>query len=82
MWEHFGCEFENFDQFEWLQIQLNDENRDFVINTLRKIHVPGEVHGDIAVVYGYGQNRGYINDLIPGTRKDRLFRYRVPFVVV
>ena len=60
MWEHFGCEFEHYKDFEWLQIELTEENRDFVIDTLRKIHVPGEIQETIAIVYGYKQNCEYI----------------------
>ena len=59
-WEHFGCEFEHYKDLEWLQIELTEKNREFVIDTLRTIHVPGEIRENTAVVYGYNQNCEYI----------------------
>ena len=60
LWEHFGCEFRDYKGFERLEIELTDENREFVIDTLKKIHVPGDIRGNIAEIYGYRQDCGYI----------------------
>ncbi len=60
LWEHFGCEFPWYKEFEWLQIRLTDENRQFVLDTLKRIHVPGEIQGNIATIYGYRQDCAYI----------------------
>ena len=59
MWERFGCEFKNCKQFEWLQIQLTESNRCFVINTLKRIHIPGEMKNNIVTIYGYRQDCDY-----------------------
>lgn len=59
-WELFGSEFPWWKELEWLQLRLTDENRQFVVDTLKRIHVPSEIQGDIAAVYGYRQDCAYI----------------------
>lgn len=59
-WELFGSQFPWWKDLEWLQIRLSDTNRQFVIDTLKRIHVPGEVQDNIATVYGYRQDCAYI----------------------
>ena len=59
-WEIFGSQFLWWKDLEWLQIRLSDENREFVVDTLKRIHVPGEIEGNIATVYGYRQDCAYI----------------------
>ena len=56
LWEHFGCEFENWKHLEWLQIELTDENRGFVTDTLKQIHVPGEIQRNFVFVYACRQD--------------------------
>ena len=60
MWTHFGCEPRTWGKIDYLQKELTEYNRGFVVDTLRKIHVPGEANGDIATVYGYRQDGDYI----------------------
>ena len=59
-WTHFGCEPREWDKIDYLQIELTEYNREFVISTLRKIHVPGEINDDIVTIYGYRQDVDYI----------------------
>lgn len=59
-WENFGSQFLWWKEFEWLQIRLTDENRQFVMDILRRIHVPGEIQDNIATIYGYRQDCEYI----------------------
>lgn len=59
-WELFGSAFSWWKDLVWLQIQLSDENKQFVVDTLKRIHVPGEIQGNIATVYGYRQDCAYI----------------------
>ena len=59
-WELFGSQFPWWKDLEWLQIRLSDANRQFVVDTLKRIHVPGEIRDDIATVYGHRQDCGYI----------------------
>ena len=59
-WTHFGCEPRNWDCIDYLQILLTPENRDLVMETLKRIHVPGEVKDDIVTVYGYRMDVDYL----------------------
>lgn len=59
-WTHFGCEPRNWEMIDYLQIQLTESNREFVIKTLKKIHVPGVIAEDIVTIYGYKQDVDYI----------------------
>ena len=59
-WAHFGCLPERFEEIEWLKIRLTSENRAFVLRTLARIHVPGEVSGDEVFVYGYRTDITYL----------------------
>ncbi|MCQ2148457.1 MAG: hypothetical protein MJZ16_13235 [Bacteroidales bacterium] len=59
-WTHFGCEPRAWDKIDYLQIELTADNGDFVINTLKKIHVLGDVNDDVVTVYGYRQDVDYI----------------------
>jgi hypothetical protein len=59
-WSHFGCEPHAWDKIDYLQIKLTDENREFVLIELRKIHVPGEIADDIVTVYGYRTDVDYL----------------------
>lgn len=59
-WTHFGCEPRKWENIEYLQIELTDENRDIVIRHLKSIHVPGIISDNTATVYGYRQNIDYI----------------------
>ena len=35
---------------DYLQIKLSPQNREFVMNTLRQIHVPSEIADDIIIL--------------------------------
>lgn len=59
-WTHFGCEPRDWECIDYLQIELTEENSDFVLQTLHQIHVPGTVSEKMATVYGYNQNVNYI----------------------
>lgn len=59
-WTHFGCAPQNWDKIDYLQIELTEENCDYVIGQLKQIHVPGIVDGKTATVYGYRQDVDYI----------------------
>ena len=59
-WTHFGCTMESFEEIEWLKIELTPEDRELVLAILRKIHVPGEVRADHAIIYGYRNDVDYI----------------------
>lgn len=59
-WSHFGCEPRDWDMIDYLQIKLSPQNREFVMNTLRQIHVPGEIADDIITVYGYRTDIDYL----------------------
>ncbi len=59
-WTHFGCEPKEYDKIDYLQIELTDDNRDFVIQTLKDIHVPGILEDDVVTIYGYRQDVDYI----------------------
>ena len=59
-WTHFGCEPREWDKIEYLQIQLTEYNREYVIDTLKRVHVPGIIDNDIVTVFGYRQDVDYI----------------------
>lgn len=59
-WTHFGCEPRNWEYIDYLQIELTEENREFVLQKLRRIHVPGTISNGIATIYGYRQDVDYI----------------------
>lgn len=59
-WTHFGCSMESNKEIEWLKIELTQQNREIVLDILRKIHVPGEVLDDAVFVYGYRTDVDYI----------------------
>ena len=59
-WTHFGVGMERSKEIDWLKIELTPQNRDFVLDALRKIHVPGEVREDCVFVYGYRADVDYI----------------------
>ena len=59
-WTHFGVGMEDSKEIDWLMIELTPENREFVLDALRKIHVPGEVLADCVMVYGHRMDIDYI----------------------
>lgn len=59
-WTHFGCEPYNYKSIDRLEIRLKEDNRDFVLDQLRRIHVPGQLCGEIVTVYGYLRNMDYL----------------------
>ena len=59
-WTHFGVGMEDSKEIDWLMIELTEENREFVLDALRKIHVPGEVLADSVIVYGHRTDVDYI----------------------
>ena len=59
-WTHFGCEAAEYKHIDRLEIQLTEENREFVLELLHRIHVPGDVQGDIVTVFGYPQSEEYL----------------------
>ena len=60
-WTHFGAHPPEYHRVEWLKIQLDDVTRDFVLNTLIKIHVPAEVSENEVTVYGYRTDVDYLS---------------------
>lgn len=59
-WTHFGCEPRNWEYIEYLEIELTQENRGYVLSQLKRIHVPGIVTDEVAIIYGYRQDVDYI----------------------
>lgn len=59
-WSHFGCEPREWNKIDYLQIRLNADNEKYVIDSLKKIHVPGTVEDGIVTVYGYRTDVEYI----------------------
>ena len=59
-WTHFGCEPRNWEYIDYLQIELTEQNREVVLQELRKIHVPGTISQEIVTIYGYRQDVDYI----------------------
>ena len=59
-WTHFGVGMEHSKEIDWLRIELTPENREYVLEALRKIHVPGEVKENWVIVYGHRMDVDYI----------------------
>ena len=59
-WTHFGCEPRSWECMEYLEIELTQENREYVLRQLKRIHVPGIVKDNAAIIYGYRQDVDYI----------------------
>ncbi len=59
-WTHFGVGMERSKEIDWLRMELTPENREIVLDILRKIHVPGEVLEDCVYIYGYRTDVDYI----------------------
>ena len=55
-WTHFGCEPRNWEDIDYLQIELTEQNREFVLQELRKIRVTGTISNGIATIYGHRQD--------------------------
>ena len=59
-WTHFGCEPKDWAHIDYLQIELTRQNRDFVLQEIKRIHVPGTSSKEIVTIYGYRQDADYI----------------------
>lgn len=59
-WTHFGVGMEHSREIDWLKIELTAENREFVLDALRRIHVPGEIMEDCVIVYGHRMDVDYL----------------------
>ena len=59
-WSHFACDSGDWKYIDFLQIELTPENRCFVLETLRRIHVPTTVSEEIVTIYGYRQDVDYL----------------------
>jgi hypothetical protein len=59
-WSHFGCEPREWELIDFLQIELTYTNKEYVIESLKKIHVPAEIKGNIVTVYGYRMDVDYL----------------------
>ena len=59
-WSHFGCEPHEWDKIDYLQIELSSENKEYVLETLKKIHVPAEIVKNVITVYGYRTDVDYL----------------------
>ena len=59
-WTHFGCEPREWETIDYLQIELNNDNRSLVIEQIKKIHVPGIISNNVLTIFGYRQNVDYI----------------------
>ena len=59
-WSHFGVGMEKSKEIEWLKLDLTPINKEFVLDILKKIHVPGEVFDDCVYVYGHRTDVDYI----------------------
>jgi len=59
-WTHFGCDARNWERIEYLQIRLTYENKEIVLKSLHKIHVPGIVEDDVVTIYGYRMDVDYL----------------------
>ena len=60
-WTHFGVGMEHSREIDWLKIHLTPENREIVLDILRKVHVPGDILPDCVYVYGYRTDADYIS---------------------
>ena len=47
-------------EIDWLRIDLTPENREIVLEILRKVHVPGEILGDQVYIYGHRMDVNYL----------------------
>lgn len=59
-WTHFGCEQKDWKYIDYLQIELTSQNTDFVLQQIKRIHVPGTVSEKNVTIYGYRQDVEYI----------------------
>ncbi|MDM8202021.1 DUF6678 family protein [Allofournierella massiliensis] len=59
-WTHFGCAPRNWESIDYLQIELTTKNQEFVLQELKKIHVPGTISNGVATIYGHRQDVDYI----------------------
>ena len=59
-WTHFGVGTEHSTEIDWLRIDLTPENREIVLEILRKVHVPGEILGDQVYIYGHRMDVDYL----------------------
>ena len=59
-WTHFGCSMESNKEIDWLRLDLTEENRQTVLEILRRVHVPGEMIGNAVYVYGYRTDVDYL----------------------
>lgn len=59
-WTHFGCEPRNWKNIDYLQIELTEQNREFVLQELKRVHIPGTISNGVATIYGYRQDIDYI----------------------
>lgn len=59
-WTHFGCDPRNWNQIDYLQIELTDINYDYVIRHIKEIHVPGTIDKQFVTIYGYKDDVDYI----------------------
>ena len=59
-WSHFACEPKDWAYIDYLQIELTQENKKFVLDELRRIHVPATVSEEIVTIYGYRQDVDYL----------------------
>lgn len=59
-WTHFGCEPHDWKSLDYLQIELTGENRAYVIEQLKAIHVPGIQDRKSVTIYAYRQDIDYI----------------------
>ncbi len=59
-WTHFGCEPRNWEYIDYLQIELTEQNREFVLQEIKRIHVPGTISKGTVTIYGYRQDVDYI----------------------
>ncbi len=58
-WTHFSLDGD-LKNIEWLKIYFNSQNKEIVLDVLRKVHVPGEVFEDCVYIYGYRTDVDYI----------------------
>ena len=59
-WTHFGSEPTCYRHIQALEIRLTAENREYVLEQLHRIHVPGIPQKDTVTVFGYPQAAEYL----------------------
>ena len=59
-WTHFGADPRDWDKIDHLQIRLTPENKEYVLQCLKQIHVPGIVEDDTVTIFGYRTDVDYI----------------------